>query len=182
MLLKSVLVSWDVAHYRSARPNNSRTQMAKDKSFSELEVIKQAYPNIEKDFHQMFYSGVYSAKRKRPENAKDPSYRGFFLLSIYIYFSSIFFRFYHSVSRIQDGKACYTSIQKIALLWVYHSAIANYEKSGKLYNHNYLERAIGNIKTTFDITVSQNTIRRWNAASLINDPPNQCKKRAIKME
>ena len=95
-------VTHELTHFRSPRPNhNSRTQMAKEKSLSELEVIKQAYPNIEDDFQLMFYSGV-SSKRKRPDNAKDRVTA--FFLPCPVFFLD--FVFYRSVSPYTDGKEC----------------------------------------------------------------------------
>ena len=83
---------------------------------------------------------------------------------------------------IQEGRLGYTSMQKIAILWVFHATIVKYEKTGKLFKHspNFLECALKTIRTTFDIEIPRNTIKKWNAATLINYQPNQYKNRPKK--
>ena len=66
----------DIAEFFLGSPGPSNIiRLAKEKSFSQLELIKQAYPNIADDFQKMFYDKPKARKYARKSESKEPSYR-----------------------------------------------------------------------------------------------------------
>jgi len=83
---------------------------------------------------------------------------------------------------MQGIRVGYTTQQKIAILWIYHSNILMYDKAEKTskYNDNFIELALEKVRTTFDINIPLSTVRQWDVAQILNNPPDKRNKKRDK--